>query len=234
MVAVLAVVSGAVAWREGSIAGALRDRGPASRELRELVAGPGHACAVYTDGAVACWSLADRTGKGDAIPATAPRRASRVPGLTGATAVALSPLHGCALDGDGYVDCWSYSDVDVTRPFAAVRVNVVPPLAKLSARTDGSVMCGTDRAGREQCWHAFARRDWFGDPTMSYSASARYGTAYYNEERDGAPAPALRASTSAPPRAVARSWRHTCALWTDERVECWPDDSATPFPVLLP
>lgn len=208
---VLAIVSGAVAWGEGSIAGAVRGGPPPSQPIRELVAGPGHACVVFTDGTLACWSLADRTAKGDTIGAATPRRALRVPGITGATTVALSPLHGCALDGGGNVDCWSYSDLDVSRPFAAVRVNVIPSLSKLSTRTDGSVMCGTALTEREWCWHGFARRDWFGDPTMSYALATRYGSAYYNEESD----------------------RTRCALRSDERVECGQEGSPA-FPVVLP
>ena len=210
ILALLVVASGTMAWCERSMAGAVRVRPPASRTIRELVTGSGQACVVYTDGTLACWSLADRTGRGDPIEATAPRRALRVPGITGATSVALSPLHGCALEGAGHVDCWSYSDIDVSRPFAAVRVNVIPPLSKLSTHTEGSVMCGTDLGERDWCWHSFARRDWFGDPTMSYSRAGSYRSA------------------------VETSRRHTCAFWSDARVECWEEGSTTTFAVVLP
>lgn len=207
-----------------------------SRHVRELVVGPAHGCVVYVDGTVACWSLATRTASGALVSASTWRRAVRVPGITRAASVALSYVHGCALDPRGDVACWSYSDRELSRPTAAMRVHVAPKLARLEGHGVDATLCATALAtGAAYCWSSYASRNWFGDPTMSFSRSPFGLRGDAGDEADAsvetvtpAGVPTERA------RAVVRGRHDTCALWDDDRVECWEREGTKSFAVTLP
>jgi hypothetical protein len=89
---------------------------PPPEEQRRAIAiavGPATSCAVLEAGSVWCWG-SDASGElGWDMPITfnEPSRVvpTRVEGVTGATAVAVTRGQGCAIVGEGAVRCWGAS-----------------------------------------------------------------------------------------------------------------------------
>lgn len=214
-------------------------------DVVELRASDAATCARRRGGAVACWGdnahgevaphaagagLAngaagahDRSGE----PAKyAPGNVQRLPGeiveLRGARALAMGLRHGCALDGEGYVQCWGDASfgqlgAGVADAFQLRRVAGLPPLVEIAAA--GVETCGRTAAGAAWCW---------GGERSSETAA------------DGeAPPRAVAAPAAVPGVAGATGIRvfagRACAWSGNGEVLCWGDsggcaDTAAPTP----
>lgn len=74
--------------------------------VKDVAAGPEHACAILSDGSLWCWGANDdgELGNGTTTAASLPLP---VAGLGyGVTGVATSQFHTCAVKNDGSVWCW--------------------------------------------------------------------------------------------------------------------------------
>jgi alpha-tubulin suppressor-like RCC1 family protein len=77
---------------------------------RNVVCGREHACALLSDGTVACWGsdASGQLGRGSAGSA-GPNAPTRVPGIASATLIAAGGAHACTI-GTGGVMCWGAND----------------------------------------------------------------------------------------------------------------------------
>ena len=111
-----------------------------------VAAGGAHACALLTDGTVACWGdggsgqLGDGTRTGRAYAAV-------VPGLTGVAAIGAGATHTCALLTTKTVRCWGLnayvqlgdgSATLRTRPVAVRSLAGVTAIDRKSTRLNSS------------------------------------------------------------------------------------------------
>jgi alpha-tubulin suppressor-like RCC1 family protein len=79
-------------------------------------AGRAHACALYDDGAVACWGGNEKGQLGSGTKGQ-PLAPMRVAGIAGAKTLVVGADHACATLGDGSVSCWGATDAgQITAP----------------------------------------------------------------------------------------------------------------------
>lgn len=116
--------------------GELASPPPAGLRARALAATRRVACAVATDGTLACWG--DAQALGDLV--------SPPPG-SDFVDVAMGDQHGCALRTNGELSCWGYELSGELSPPSALR---------LATLTEGA--CGIDTSGEYVCWGATAPR----------------------------------------------------------------------------
>lgn len=78
-------------------------------DVVQIATGYAHACAVLATGKVRCWGngMNGRLGYGDSLNVPVPTK--DVPGIEGASRLALGFAHSCVLQQDGDVRCWGYS-----------------------------------------------------------------------------------------------------------------------------
>ncbi|MEZ4405128.1 MAG: MopE-related protein [Polyangiales bacterium] len=127
-----------------------------------IAGGYKHACAVVAGGAVRCWGMNGRSQLGAATSTTCgaqacSRTAVAVPGVTGATQLALGYAHSCALRSDGTVWCWgdnTYGQMGRgAMGTAVVSPGAVPGLAGVRAIEGGyNHTCALMGDGTVRCW----------------------------------------------------------------------------------
>jgi alpha-tubulin suppressor-like RCC1 family protein len=178
--------------------------------LVDVAVGGSHACAVLTDGRVACWGAngAGQLGDGTAASRAYPVQAD---GAGDAIAVALGgglkSGHTCALAGDGHAWCWGLDDYgqlglggegEQAPPRAL-------PLKRLRAIAAGTWhTCAIARDTTLSCW---GRTEAFGPQVLP-------GDATHTDEP--APIGGLERVVG-----VALGQLHTCALTSPGDVLCW-------------
>jgi len=120
-----------------------------------------NACVVTAGATVKCWG-ADNNGQLGTAPQTdkAPPRSSKpadVPGLTNIRALALGLSHGCALQADGGVSCWSaFND---SGALGNGTTDGEPTAAPVKNLTGAQMLfagfektCATSAASKLKCW----------------------------------------------------------------------------------
>ncbi|MEO8551279.1 MAG: RCC1 repeat-containing protein, partial [Kofleriaceae bacterium] len=117
-------------------------------------AGDGFTCALAGGGSVFCWGRGDQVELG--MGTSGARAPSQVPGITGATALAVGETHACVLVG-GAVTCWGANDEgelgDGTQ--TAHGPQNVPGLGTIIQISAGDAStCALDDAGNAKCWGA--------------------------------------------------------------------------------
>lgn len=102
--------------------------------------GSGDACALYSNGTVACWGDENVSQTAHLAPAT-------IPGISTATSISIENT-ACAVLSNGTVQCWNHWDgsdlATISGISDAVSVNAANGCALLS---DGSVSCFYDSSG---------------------------------------------------------------------------------------
>jgi hypothetical protein len=113
--------------------------GSGSAHVTQVAAWSENACALYSNGTVACW--------GDDATQTAHTSAALVPGITTATALSVQN-YACVVLAGGSVQCWSHWDgsdlTTISGISSAVAVNASNGCALL---TGGTVSCFYDSDG---------------------------------------------------------------------------------------
>jgi hypothetical protein len=125
--------------------------------IKRLVAGGQHACAILTGGGVVCWGSNQNgevgNGTSSVIPVPAP---TPVPGVLGATAIALGSSHSCAVVA-GAVGCWGANDTGelgnatpMTSSASPVPVSGVTAVRDIAAGANHT--CAYLSSGAAECW----------------------------------------------------------------------------------
>jgi len=120
---------------------------PAGTTASAVAAGPDHACAVVTGGAVRCWGT-NTSGQVSGAPTSGVLSSpTATPVTSGALAVAAGASHTCALLSSGSVTCWGS--------------NAVGQLGGASAITGATAIaagkrhtCAVVAGGAVKCWGA--------------------------------------------------------------------------------
>lgn len=187
----------------------------------------GHTCALATGGRVWCWGSNEQ---GQALPGGKPKQLApaAVPGVTGATGVALGEAATCAVV-KGIPLCWGAMPGDpptrLAKPTPIAGVDRVVELgmgyaASCARRDDGSVVCWGKR--RTPGVHVVA----LGGKARSISIG-NYGAAAILEdgsvmqwwiEQDEAP---TKLDGLRDPAKLSCSGSHCCALGKTGDVSCW-------------
>lgn len=184
--------------------------GPDLGELRDPVvqvaAGQAHACALRRSGVVDCWGDGDggAIGQGADVGSELP---IRVPGVTGAVALAVDYRHTCAVGGAGELWCWGdnrynqLSDDREARTLAPQRVPSLEPAIAVAVAVRHT--CAIDPAGAVRC--------------RGYGPE---GQLPGHTREDGLWGPV---TVDLPERAVALDAhdKATCALLASGGVSCW-------------
>lgn len=120
-----------------------------------------NACAITAAHTVMCWG-ADNNGQLGTAPRTdaVPPRSSKpvvIPGLTNVVSVALSQSHGCALDADGVVSCWSeFNESGQLGNGSTDGEPKAAPIADFTFRSSVfagfAKTCAIDAASKLLCW----------------------------------------------------------------------------------
>jgi alpha-tubulin suppressor-like RCC1 family protein len=165
-----------------------------------VAVGGSEACALLTDGRVACWGS---NGAGREM-----LRPTLVPSLRGASAIAVGIANACAVVAGGAVDCWGSNsngqlgDGKATaasaRPVRVIGVKTARALAAGLAHT-----CALLLNGNVDCWGA--------------NTNGELGNGQLADSNVPVPVSGLKGSAVS----IAAGDGHTCALLASGSVECW-------------
>ena len=181
----------------------------ALKNVRSIVSGAAHTCALTNAGRVVCWGYNEHGAVG--LPASAAvTRATEVAAmghpLQGVVELASGSEHTCARLGDGTAQCWGFNwagqlgrDGGEVEP-APARVDTAPGVGfvGLALGTDHSCGLGTD--GTVWCW-GFNGVGQLGKPGVLLSSTPQ---AVLTEARH-----------------VVAGGSHTCAASASGTVSCW-------------
>ncbi len=174
-------------------------------------AGAGHSCAALGSGEVYCWG-ANGAGQASGVPSGSPVLSPvPVPGISGATGVALGAAHTCALLSSGEVRCWGESTLGETGGGTPI------PSGALALSAGASHTCAALASGEVGCWGSNATAQ-LGDPLAGgFSAT-----------------PVTTIAAGYP--IVAAGGGHACAATgssngqaIDDSVVCWGDAPGAAF-----
>ncbi|HEY4016418.1 MAG TPA: hypothetical protein VGM06_23950 [Polyangiaceae bacterium] len=202
---------------EATLDGSCRNCGaanPSGTSLGGVVAvanGASHACALLADGTVDCWGDSSAMQLGYSTLFTHSPDPLRVPGLSGAIAIAAGGTHTCALLGDGSVWCWggnTSGELGNASALASATPQSVPGLPAAVAIAAGAAnTCALLGDGSVACWGSDAFGQ-LGEGATGASSSA----------------PVIVAGVSGA-RALAVGDGHACAVLADGTVTCWGEDA---------
>lgn len=195
------------------------------RDVRALVAGDFHSCAILDDGSVRCWGFGEngRLGYGNRNNVFTPAAAPAVdlgPGRT-ARAITAGASHTCAILDDGSVRCWGngaagrlgYGNTasvgDDEPPSAAGPVNLGPGRTARAIAAGEFHTCAVLDNGQLLCWGFNASGQ------LGYGGTADVG----DNEVPGAAGPVNVGGRTAV--AVSGGTGHTCVVLDDGSVKCW-------------
>lgn len=176
--------------------------------VQAVSSGTMHACAVLSEGRVACWGNNEHGQLG--VPKGTRRSDAPlvVEGLADAIAIGVGFGHSCALDKAGAVWCWgaSYSgqlgDGTTNDRATPARVEGLPTIASLAVGTAHA--CALSTEGKLSCW-GWDDRGQLGD-----------GGLLRAEQRGAGLVVGLHDA-----REIAAGTSHTCARRANGEVVCW-------------
>jgi alpha-tubulin suppressor-like RCC1 family protein len=187
-----------------------------------LAVGYAHACALRTDGSVACWGANDHGqigngASGGPVAVATPVVDDHGVPLAGIRAIAVGDNHSCALRPDKTVVCWGDDSTGQLGggDSSTASVNPVPKPAALT--TIAAIAAGAR--------HTCAALDdasvwcWGGNEEGQLGTAPSQGTSSPTEVVDKSGAPIFAASLTA-------GATHTCAVGRDHRLVCWGTDTA--------
>ncbi len=115
---------------------------------KDLALGGGTQYAILPDGSVMAWGSPAFNALGDGDTNSFDKGLTKVPGVSGATALAAGQNHACALLGDGTVTCWGY----VTPKQAPKKIEGLSGVVALGAGSGNSDTCAVTKDKKVQCW----------------------------------------------------------------------------------
>ncbi len=182
-------------------------------DVRAIVAGVFHTCALTTSGGVKCWGRNDygQFGDGTTTDSSTPVDVS---GLTsGVSAIATGYRFTCALTASGGVKCWGtniYGQLgDSTTTNSSTPVDVSGLTSGVSAlAVDGNHACALTMSGGAKCW-GYNSYGELGDGTTMYRTTSVDVIGLTNGIR-----------------AIAAGYFHTCVITTSGSVKCWGNNVA--------
>jgi alpha-tubulin suppressor-like RCC1 family protein len=176
-----------------------------------LALGGAHACAVLSDGTVACWGANDAGQLGDGTTQDASQPVP-VLGITSARSVAAGGRHTCVLLADSTVRCWGESaegqlgNGTMAAPAASVAVgnaDGTAPLAGVMALAAGDAFtCALMQDATLLCWGGNA------DCQLGQSAATVRALLPL-------PAPVRKVQS------LAAGAQHACAVLSSGKAVCW-------------
>lgn len=181
-------------------------------DKQRLVAlGTQHSCAITDSGGVECWGNNDQGQLGNATFATS-TTPQPVAGLAGVRQVVGGAQHTCALLHGGSVSCWGQGgsgqlgNDDPLGQSSNVPVAVTGLSGATAIAAGGFHNCALLGDGTVRCWGQDGMGQ-LGDETPGDYAIAPVAV------------PGITAAN--PATAIAAGEFHTCALLTDDTVQCW-------------
>ena len=177
-----------------------------------LAAGYYHNCALLASGQVQCWGYNQDGQLGTSIQSSTPVAVS---GISAATGIAAGDSHSCALSG-GALQCWGYNQNGqlghgTTNQHYATPVGVTGISSAVEVKGGGLHTCARLSSGAVQCW-GYNLYGQLGNGT-TVTSTLPVGVSGI----DGATAKATE---------IAAGYAHTCALLTDQTVQCWGDNTS--------
>jgi alpha-tubulin suppressor-like RCC1 family protein len=176
-----------------------------------IAAGNDHSCAVLGSGAVQCWGnnisgqLGNGTNANSAVPVT-------VSGISQATWVAAGSFHSCAVIANGTVQCWGGNFESELGNGNNINSNIPVTVNGISSAkavaSDANHSCALLRDGSVQCW--------------GYGFFGQLGNGS-NAVNNATPVTVSGISNAT---AIAVGGIHTCALLSDQSVQCWGDNQS--------
>ena len=172
-----------------------------------VASGWGHSCALMPmDGSVRCWGSNLYGQIGDGTIGGYTTVATKVVGLSAATAIVSGNLHSCALLNDGAVKCWGYgvggqlgNGKNVT---SATPVATLPVGSAQAIHTSSNHTCAVTPTRGLLCWGANTSGQLgFASPTTVLSPTGNPGIGDVADVRAGS--------------------SHTCALKINGTIQCW-------------
>lgn len=115
----------------------------------------GHACALRSNGTVACWGSNSSGQVGNGTSVGVWKTAKDVPSLTGVTQVDAGGLHTCAVATGGSVWCWGSNErgqLGVTGGDSNVPVEVSGVSGVVQVSGGEAHTCARTSAGAAWCW----------------------------------------------------------------------------------
>ena len=205
--------------------------------LVEIASGRYHVCLRQGDGEVRCWGAGERGQASGADESGMSDEPREVPGLSGASGLALGGNHSCALVG-GEARCWGANEhgqlgdgstVDRQAPATVVGLTGVTALA---AGLDTT--CALTGRGQVLCWGQGSNGQ------LGHGKRTPSALPVVVKLPVPAVSPAGPVPRGAGPVQVSVGGAHACAVLTNGRVHCWGsnlhgqlgdgsgNDSATP------
>ena len=177
-----------------------------------LAAGYFHNCALLASGQEQCWGYNQEGQLGSSIQSTTPVAVS---GISAATGITAGDSHSCALSG-GALQCWGYNQNGqlghgTTNQHYATPVAVTGISTAVEVKGGGLHTCARLSSGAVQCW-GYNLYGQLGDGSTYTTSTLPVGVSGI----DGFAAKATE---------IAAGYAHTCALLTDQTVQCWGDNS---------
>jgi alpha-tubulin suppressor-like RCC1 family protein len=204
-----------------------------------VVVGWHHACALVEGGAVKCWGTnregelgsEDKMSRG-ASPADMGNGLPVVNLGQGATALASTWTHTCAILDDGAVKCWGNNssaelgvgDANNRGSARGEMGDALPPVDLGAGRTARAIAAGTHTTcavldnGAVKCWGTN-----FNGTLGIGGASDKRGD---DRAEMGDALPVINLGKNRTAKAIASATTHRCALLDNNRVKCWGENSS--------
>jgi alpha-tubulin suppressor-like RCC1 family protein/precorrin-6B methylase 1 len=166
------------------------------------------ACALKSDGTVACWGGNSNGELGDGTT-TSRSTASVVPGLTGVTQVAGNFQHVCARLNNSTARCWGWNvtnqlgDGTTTNRLSPTAITDLTGIAEITAGVFGS--CARLNDNTVRCWGS-GNNGGLGDGNQTYQTSTKTS-------------PTGLSNVSLISRGPG--WGNECALLNSGTLKCW-------------
>lgn len=178
----------------------------------QIGSGGDHTCAVLNDNTVRCWGQngLGQLGTGSSsAPTPAP---TKVVGVSGATSVATSTTHSCAVVSGGKVTCWGDANklgngYSLSQPSSAVTLPGLSGVGSISVGDASS--CAATSLG-VWCWGGNQMGQLGMDPSATMEAYT----------------PTMNAVNVLNGRVLAAGETFTCVVKIGGDVFCWGDDPA--------